>query len=276
MVKKFTIANLKGGVGKTTNSCMIGYELARLGKRVLIIDLDPQANATQLLQRTYERQNDKPLRFDKTMMKAIQDDDVADQIVSVMDNLYLLPSNNDFYNYNDFITMKYLPTVKDYREKQYGFFGSLIKPIENNFEYIIYDVPPTRSIYTYTAMYDTDYIAIALQTEQHSFDGAIAFSEYMQSMYSEFDEVDYDFIGLLPALMTNKSKVDNKIVKDAINYFGEEMIWKIIPYMERLKQYSVEGIGEKGLTPTYDGHDTTTHKFFRSLANEFLERIGDE
>ncbi|MFP9038891.1 AAA family ATPase, partial [Enterococcus faecalis] len=57
MVKKIVFGNFKGGVGKTTNSVMVAYELAKKGFRVLVCDLDPQANSTQLLRRTYGLQN---------------------------------------------------------------------------------------------------------------------------------------------------------------------------------------------------------------------------
>ena len=65
MVKKIMFGNFKGGVGKTTNSIMTAYELAKKGYSVLVCDLDPQSNSTQLLSRTYYLQNDEPLTIEK-------------------------------------------------------------------------------------------------------------------------------------------------------------------------------------------------------------------
>ncbi|KAA8808645.1 AAA family ATPase, partial [Lactobacillus crispatus] len=91
--------NMKGGVGKTTNSVMTAYQLAKLGYKTLVCDLDPQANATQLLRRTYGLQHGTDLQIDKTMMVALTEENIKSAIVNIMDNLYLLPSSEDFKNY---------------------------------------------------------------------------------------------------------------------------------------------------------------------------------
>lgn len=101
--------NMKGGVGKTTNSVMTAYQLARQGYKTLVCDLDPQANATQLLRRTYNLQNDRDLTIEKTMMVALTEENINSAIVNIMDNLYLLPSSEDFKSYPDFLEMKYMP-----------------------------------------------------------------------------------------------------------------------------------------------------------------------
>ena len=68
----WAIASQKGGVGKTTNSVMTAYQLAKLGYKTLVCDLDPQANATQLLRRTYGLQHGTDLQINKTMMSVIK------------------------------------------------------------------------------------------------------------------------------------------------------------------------------------------------------------
>ena len=97
MVNKIMFGNFKGGVGKTTNSIMTAYELAKKGYSVLVCDLDPQSNSTQLLSRTYYLQNDEPLTIEKTLMVALQEKDLSSAIVKVMDNLFLLPSNKSLF-----------------------------------------------------------------------------------------------------------------------------------------------------------------------------------
>ena len=68
MTHTLLFANFKGGVGKTTNSVMTAYELSKLGYKTLVCDLDPQANATQLLRRTYTLQHNEEMAFPETMM----------------------------------------------------------------------------------------------------------------------------------------------------------------------------------------------------------------
>lgn len=148
-------ANFKGGVGKTTNSVMTAYQLAKKGYKTLVCDLDPQSNATHLLTRTYARQNNqsekefikelnkkskdklsktdidkeveevfkkrerKQLRIKETMMLALSEGDIENAIVKVMDNLYLLPSSDDFTEYPDFLEMTFMPNEENYKEKEF-------------------------------------------------------------------------------------------------------------------------------------------------------------
>ncbi|MCF7524042.1 AAA family ATPase [Levilactobacillus brevis] len=107
-----------------------------------------------------------------------------------------------------------------------SYFGTLLSEVENKFDYIIFDVPPTLSIFTDTALYDTDYVIIVLQTQQRSLDGAEAFWEYLQEFYNNHTAIDFDIAGILPVLLKNNSGIDNQIIKDARETFGKDMILK--------------------------------------------------
>lgn len=277
MAKKIVFSNFKGGVGKTTNSVMTAYELAKKGFKVLVCDLDPQANSTQLLSRTYSLQKSEDLSVKQTMMVSIQDKNLRPAIVEIMDNLYLLPSHKDFVNYPDFLELTFLPNEDNYKEKRIAYFDYLLDDIEDDYDYIIFDVPPTLSIFTDTALYSTDYIVIVLQTQQRSLDGAEAFWEYAQEFYNKYTNVDFDIAGILPVLLKNDSGIDNQIIVDASESFGEDNVFKtIIKHMERLKRYDRLGISEKGYTEQFDFHDTKVHKLYNDLADELLERTkGD-
>lgn len=275
MTKKIVFANFKGGVGKTTNSIMTSYELAKEGNRVLVVDLDPQANSTQLLSRTYRLQNDEDLEINQTLMVSIQQGDLRPSVVKVMDNLYLLPSNKDFVNYPDFLELAFLPDTIGYKEKRVAYFDYLLGKIEGEYDYIIFDVPPTLSIFTDTALYTTDYIVIILQTQQRSLDGAESFWEYAQGFYSRYDNVNFDIAGVLPVLLKNNSGIDNQIISDAKNIFGEKYMFDtIIKHMERLKRYDRQGISEKGYTQLYDFHDGKVHEVYNNLVHELRERVN--
>lgn len=276
MAKKILFGNFKGGVGKTTNSVMTAYELARKGHKTLVCDLDPQSNSTQLLRRTYGLQHNDELEINRTMMVAIQEENIKDSIVKIMDNLYLLPSYKDFVNYPDFLEMKFMPNVENFKEKRMAYFGELLKSVEDQFEYIIFDVPPTLSIFTDTALYDTDFVIIVLQTQQRSLDGAEAFWEYLQEFYNNHESIDFDIAGVLPVLLKNNSGIDNQIIKDAKDVFGSDMLFNIIVHhMERLKRYDRLGISENGFTEKNDFHDIKLHGLYGRLTEEIIERTGD-
>lgn len=273
MAKKIMFGNFKGGVGKTTNSVMVSYELAKKGYKTLVIDLDPQANSTQILSRTYTLQNNKELEINNTMMKSIQEENIEQNIVSIMENLDLLPSYKDFVSYPDFLEMKFLPTEENYKEKRISYFSRLLKDIDHHYDYIIMDVPPTLSIFTDTALYATDEVIIVLQTQQRSLDGAEAFMEYLQSVYDKYHSIDFDVTGILPVLMKNDSIVDNQIIEDAKEDFGEDMLFdNVIKHMERLKRYDRKGISDPDYTNKWDIHDKRVHAIYEQVVDELIER----
>ena len=278
-------ANFKGGVGKTTNSVMTAYQLAKKGYKVLVCDLDPQSNATHLLTRTYSRQNNqskqefvkeivkqsrkekkqlseeeideeisnvyekrekKELKIEKTMMLALSEEDVESAIVKVMDNLYLLPSDADFTDYPDFLEQTFMPNEDNYKEKRTSYFSKQLSKVKDNYDFVIVDVPPTLSIYTDSAVYAADGIIIVLQTQQDSLDGAIAFFKYLQKIFDKYHAINFDILGILPVLLENRAGLDSQILKDAKATFGKENVFKnIIKHMERLKRFGRVGIAYK-------------------------------
>lgn len=283
--------NMKGGVGKTTNSVMTAYQLAKLGYKTLVCDLDPQANATQLLRRTYGLQHGSDLQIDKTMMVALMDENIKPAIVNVMDNLYLLPSSDDFKNYPDFLEMKFMldnekiqagdsntlqSEMSKVKEQRIAYFAQQLAKVRDEYDFIIIDVPPTLSIFTDSAIYAADFVIIVLQTQQRSLDGAETFFEYLQQMYNDYANVDFDILGVLAVLLKNNAGLDSQILKDAETDFGKNMLFdQIIRHMERLKRYDRTGIAEKGLTK-YDMHDTRLHYIYNTLTKEIVSRLKDK
>lgn len=283
--------NMKGGVGKTTNSVMTAYQLAKLGYKTLVCDLDPQANATQLLRRTYGLQQGIDLQIGKTMMVALTEENINPAIVNIMDNLYLLPSSEDFKNYPDFLEMKFMldkekiesgdsttlqSEMSKVKEQRIAYFSQQLAKVRDEYDFIIIDVPPTLSVFTDSAIYATDYVIIVLQTQQRSLDGAETFFEYLQQMYNDYANIDFDILGVLAVLLKNNVGLDNQILQDAEADFGKDMLFnQIIRHMERLKRYDRTGIAEKGLTK-YDMHDTRLHYIYNKLTKEIVARLKDK
>lgn len=283
--------NMKGGVGKTTNSVMTAYQLAKLGYKTLVCDLDPQANATQLLRRTYGLQQGTDLQIGKTMMVALTEENIKPAIVNIMDNLYLLPSSEDFKNYPDFLEMKFMldkekiesgdsttlqSEMSKVKEQRIAYFSQQLAKVRDEYDFIIIDVPPTLSVFTDSAIYATDYVIIVLQTQQRSLDGAETFFEYLQQMYNDYANIDFDILGVLAVLLKNNVGLDNQILQDAEADFGKYMLFnQIIRHMERLKRYDRTGIAEKGLTK-YDMHDTRLHYIYNKLTKEIVARLKDK
>ncbi|WP_230213022.1 IS200/IS605 family transposase [Limosilactobacillus reuteri] len=281
-----TLGNMKGGVGKTTNSVMTAYQLARQGYKTLVCDLDPQANATQLLSRTYGLQNSKELKINKTMMVALTEENIPSAITQIMDNLYLLSSSEDFKNYPDYLEMKYMldkgnvdisnsrslqAEMDRIKELRISYFTKQLAKVNADYDFIILDVPPTLSIFTDSAIYTNDGIIIVLQKQQRSLDGAETFFEYLQQMYNDYAEINFDILGVLAVLLKNNAGLDNQIIKDAEEDFGKDMLFDQVI---RLKRYDRTGIAEKNLIK-YDMHDSRFHYIYNQLTSEIVERIKE-
>lgn len=288
MATTLLFGNMKGGVGKTTNSVMVAYQLAKMGYKTLVCDLDPQANATQLLRRTYGLQHDgEDLKIDKTMMVALSEQDIKSAIVTIMDNLDLLPSSEDFKSYPDFLEITFMPNkekitenpsslqseMSAVKEQRISYFAKQLEKVKDDYDVVVIDVPPTLSVFTDSAIYATDEIVIVLQTQQRSLDGAETFFEYLQQMYNSYSDVDFDILGVLPVLLKTRSGLDDQILEDAKEDFGEDALFEqIIHHMERLKRYDRTGIADHELTKA-DIHDRKIHYIYSELTKEIVERL---
>lgn len=149
--KVITFGNFKGGTGKTTNATMIGNELATQKKKTLLIDLDPQANATNLYLKTKNNIDNDIANFQQTLMTSIQNENFKNALINIKFNLDILPSSADFSLYP-----RYMEKVDNYNERV-KYLDKLIKPLKNEYDYIIVDIPPTISLITDSALYMSDY-----------------------------------------------------------------------------------------------------------------------
>lgn len=270
MAHKITYSNFKGGTGKTTNSTMMGYHLAKKGYKTLLIDLDPQANATALYSLTRQNQTGEVMTFNKTLMSAIAENDLESIVTPIADNLFLLPSFADLTSYPLFLEKKFPNDIK----KRSTYFSELIKNIDTEFDYILFDVPPTLSTFTDSAVLASDYVIIVLQTQERSFIGAEAFIKYLQELMGTYN-TDFDILGILPVLQKNNAIVDKSVLKNATETFGKENMFKnVVKNMERLKRYDMTGIIDPEISDRFDVHDKNVHSLYDEVTEEMIERIG--
>ncbi|WP_101773407.1 ParA family protein [Peptostreptococcus faecalis] len=269
-MKVITIGNFKGGTGKTTNSCMIAYTLSNMGYKTLLVDLDPQANATALFLQTRQSQKDEVKAYDSTLMKAITDNNLKEIITDIKENLYLIPSFADFSSYPLFLEKKFPNSQKD----RIFFMKSLLDNIKDDYDYLILDTPPTLSIFTDSAVVASDAVVIVTQTQERSFIGAQAFVGYLQELYDLYD-INFDVAGVLPVLLKNTAPVDKRILASIKDEFGEDNVFKnVVKNMERLKRYDITGIVDPNINEDFDMHDKKVHKLYTDLANEFVEKVN--
>lgn len=274
MAYTICVGNYKGGVGKTKNCIMIAYSLANKGYKTLVIDLDPQGNASTVLGRTKQQQDvNNFFTFESTLMTAVKRNCLKDSIVTIFDNLDLLPSYIDFANYPLFLDLEFGvsdPESKNFKEidsekKQY--FKKLLEPVKNVYDFILIDVPPTKSIFTDSAVLASNYILLVLQTQELALDGAMVYLKDLKGLAVDYN-ANFEICGILPVLLDNNSSLDKLVLKLAKERFGKENVFNVeIPQMARLKRFDNTGI------TNFDRHDRKVIDLYEKVADELLERI---
>ncbi|MBC1318521.1 ParA family protein [Listeria booriae] len=265
MTKVITTGNFKGGVGKTTNAVMISYELSNMGKKVLMVDFDPQANTTDLLFTTMKKVLKKDPVYEITLANAIFDhQDLRPALINVKENLDLLPSYKDLQAYERFL---YDNFSDDYSMDNY--FNKLLKEIKSDYDFVIIDVPPQMNKFTDSAFVASDYVIIILQTQERSLKGAETYVDHLLQLTDDYD-LATDVLGVLPVLMQNGSDLDKDVIDDAVDSFQKQNLFKNhIKQMARLKRFDREGITNNNS----DVHDKNVHKVYINVVEEMLERI---
>lgn len=267
MTEVLTIGNLKGGVGKTTTATQIAFELSQRNYRVLLADLDPQSNSTNILLKTklnFNKDADTTINF--SLMESIRNRDLSKSLISITNHLDLLGSSADFALF---------PRYEEQQERSYQrrveLFSKLLKPLKNNYDYIIIDVPPTISLITDCALYASDWVLIVVQTQQQSFDGATSFLSYIQDdVIDQFKAPNLDLAGFLPVMLEKRSSVDQTVLHDLREKYGSDNVLNtIVPHMSRLKRYGLTGITTTGY------YDKQVAKIYSEVTDEILERIAN-
>lgn len=267
MSTTLTFGNFKGGTGKTTNATMTGIELSNRNQKTLLIDLDPQANATNLYLKTKQNiDSNEFVTFDKTLMAGIRDENLYETIINIKDNLDILPSAADFSLYP-----RYMETKKASYQERVEYLSELIEPLKEKYDWILIDIPPTISLITDSALYASDYCLIVLQTQERSLQGAEAFIKYIQNeVINTFNAPTLEVLGILPVLLKNNAPVDNSTLESAYKIFGKENIFKIIvKNMERLKRYDVTGVTFN------DQFDKKVQLVYSEVVNEINKRVKE-
>lgn len=263
MSETYVVGNFKGGVGKTKTVTMLAYVSANVKKRrTLVIDLDPQGNATRVLAKTGNLEN-----VEKNVTDGFINGNLEDQIINVMENLDMIASNTAFRNLSKILMSKF----PDNEDKQIFYLSELIEPLKESYDSIYIDVPPTISDYSDNAMIAADYCIIVLQTQELALDGAQTYIAYMQYLADNYAN-NLQVLGIIPCMLRPGGRVDNKVLKQAHDLYGNNVLDTIVKYQERLKVYDVEGIK---INHSYKGKpdswDLKAHQIFLDVLDELDE-----
>ncbi|MGR0121610.1 ParA family protein [Bacillus halotolerans] len=251
------VGNFKGGVGKTTTSTLFAYELSKTGRKTLVLDFDPQANATDILLRTAGLELPE-----RTIYSGLKAKKLDDCIINIKENLDLIPANLDLVGFPLFLNEI---SNNDLKNRAY-YLDFLLRPLREEYDYIIIDVPPTISDFTNNAIVASDYVLIVMQTQERSLSATEKFIPYLEQMVETYD-ANIGLLGIVPVLIKDKGSVDQYILDEARKEFGDDLLNSTIKLRERIKRFDVQGITEE------DIHDKRALQLFNDLTMELIERV---
>jgi chromosome partitioning protein len=214
--KIITVANQKGGVGKTTTTMNLGVALVRSGKKVLLIDGDPQANLTSYL--------------------GITPGEPPYETLHTLDEVYLAKRPFDAEGRHLFITPtasgvdliasdKALAGVEYYlftRQDREAVLSRFLTTIRHDYDFIFIDTPPSLSLLTMNALCASDHVLIPVQPEFFSLEGIVKISEAIEDVRARWNP-RLTIIGVLPTQVSNRRKLTQEVIYALKAELGEKL-----------------------------------------------------
>lgn len=252
MTKVIAIANQKGGVGKTTTCVNLAASLAAMQKKILVVDCDPQGNATMA---------SGVLKFglEKSITNVLVDGlDIKEAVVTTTEGgFHLIPSNED-------LTAAEVKML-DFYGREYRLQRAL-KSIEDGYDYIFIDCPPSLNLLTVNAMCAAHSILVPLQCEYFALEGLTLLIDTVDQLAHAVNP-SLKIEGILRTMFDNRNKLSSDVSEELKKNFGDLVYETIIPRNVRLAEAP-----SYGKPVMYYDKSSTGSKAYMELAKEIIKR----
>lgn len=250
MSKVISVANQKGGVGKTTTTINVSAILAKKGKKVLLIDSDPQGNATSGLGVNKKEK--------KTLYNLlIENEDIKNCITKTkVKNLDICPCNIDLAGAEvELVSMM----SRETRLKQQ------LDTIKDEYDYVFIDCPPSLGLLTLNALTASDYILVPVQCEYYALEGLTQLLNTVKLVKKHLNN-NIVVLGAILTMYDSRTKLSNEVVYQVRKFFQNHVFKTIIPRNIRLSEAPSYGVS----IIDYDG-DSKGAKAYMDLSDEILK-----
>ena len=258
MAKIFCVANQKGGVGKTTTTVNLAAGLAKIGQRVLMIDLDPQGNATMgsgIDKRTLELTIYDVLLENASISEArVKSDKLKDAGCS----FDILGANRDLAG----AEVELVDVER--REKR---IKQAIDAVANEYDFVLIDCPPSLSMLTLNGLCSANGVIVPMQCEYFALEGLTDLVNTIKQVHANLNP-DLQIIGLLRVMFDPRITLQQQVSEQLKNHFGNKVFNTVIPRNVRLAEAPSYGLPGVAFDPSARGSQA-----FVEFATEMVERI---
>ena len=225
MKKIISISNQKGGVGKTTTTINLATSLAAVKKNVLIVDADPQGNASTGLGLTYNDR--KPSIYEMIHEKKLLKEGIKDTLIP---HLKIIGANTDLAAAEVELT--------NFENREFV-FKSILKQI-NNFDFIFIDCPPALGLLTINSLVASDTTLIPLQSEFFALEGLSSLMKTITLIQQNYNK-DLKIEGILLTMLDKRNSLSSLVEKDVRKHFGKQVYKTTIPRNVKISEAPSHG-----------------------------------
>ena len=250
MARIIAVANQKGGVGKTTTCINLAASLATLQRRVLVVDLDPQGNATTGCG------VDKGSLELSTCNVILGEAPAMDVIQVVQKGAFsLLPANSD-------LTVAEVRLLQEIGREQK--LRGMLEPVRNLFDYLLIDCPPTINMLTLNALTAANSVLIPIQCEYYALEGLSSLLETVKQVRNTVNHV-LSIKGLLRTMFDSRNKLAREVSDQLLKHFGDKVYATVIPRNVRLAEAP-----SFGLVALHHDRGSSGAKAYQALAEAVI------